>query len=42
MQLGPLWLKLGEKFQNESRVLIADVDCVRSKPICETEKVLYF
>ncbi|CAG9787062.1 unnamed protein product [Diatraea saccharalis] len=39
MQLGPLWLKLGEKFQNESRVLIADVDCVRSKPICETEKI---
>ncbi|XP_059058622.1 thioredoxin domain-containing protein 5 homolog [Achroia grisella] len=39
MQLSPLWLKLGEKFQNESRVLIADVDCVRSKPICETEKI---
>ncbi|XP_073952179.1 thioredoxin domain-containing protein 5 homolog [Choristoneura fumiferana] len=39
MQLGPLWLKLGEKYQNESRVLIADVDCVRSKPICETEKI---
>ncbi|KAJ0177961.1 hypothetical protein K1T71_006834 [Dendrolimus kikuchii] len=39
MQLSPLWLKLGEKFQNESRVLIADVDCVQSKPICETEKI---
>ncbi|KAJ2947608.1 hypothetical protein O0L34_g17405 [Tuta absoluta] len=39
MQLSPLWIKLGEKFQNESRVLIADVDCVRSKPICEMEKI---
>ncbi|KAL4716298.1 hypothetical protein ACJJTC_014778 [Scirpophaga incertulas] len=39
MQLGPLWIKLGEHFQNESRVLIADVDCVRSKTICETEKI---
>lgn len=39
MQLSPLWLKLGEKFQNETRVLIADVDCVRSKQICETEKI---
>ncbi|XP_063632619.1 thioredoxin domain-containing protein 5 homolog [Cydia splendana] len=39
MQLSPLWLKLGERFQNESRVLIADVDCVRSKPICETEMI---
>lgn len=39
MQLGPLWLKLGEKFLNETRVIIADVDCVRSKPICETEKI---
>ncbi|XP_045521292.1 thioredoxin domain-containing protein 5 homolog isoform X2 [Pieris brassicae] len=39
MQLNPLWLKLGEKFQNESRVLIADVDCVRSKTVCEMEKI---
>ncbi|XP_014360996.2 thioredoxin domain-containing protein 5 homolog [Papilio machaon] len=39
MQLNPLWLKLGEKFQNESRVLIADIDCVRSKNICEMEKI---
>ncbi|XP_037867776.1 thioredoxin domain-containing protein 5 homolog [Bombyx mori] len=39
MQLSPLWIKLGEKFQNETRVLIADVDCVQSKPICETEKI---
>lgn len=39
MQLSPLWIKLGEKFQNESRVLIADVDCVQSKPICESEKI---
>ncbi|KAM3959786.1 thioredoxin domain-containing protein 5 homolog [Aphomia sociella] len=39
MQLSPLWMKLGERFQNESRVLIADVDCARSKPICETEKI---
>ncbi|CAH2085263.1 unnamed protein product [Euphydryas editha] len=39
MQLNPLWIKLGEKFQNESRVLIADIDCVRSKAICETEKI---
>ncbi|XP_053605167.1 thioredoxin domain-containing protein 5 homolog [Plodia interpunctella] len=39
MQLNPLWLKLGERFQNETRVLIADVDCVRSKPICDTEKI---
>lgn len=39
MQLSPLWLKLGERFQNESRILIADVDCVQSKPICETEKI---
>lgn len=42
MQMSPLWLKLGERFQNESRVLIADVDCVQSKPICETEKVNSF
>ncbi|KAJ8719178.1 hypothetical protein PYW07_016734 [Mythimna separata] len=39
MQLSPLWLKLGERFQNETRVIIADVDCVQSKPICETEKI---
>ncbi|XP_013188179.2 thioredoxin domain-containing protein 5 homolog [Amyelois transitella] len=39
MQLSPLWLKLGERFLNESRVLIADVDCVRSKPVCDTEKI---
>ncbi|XP_037303108.1 thioredoxin domain-containing protein 5 homolog [Manduca sexta] len=39
MQLSPLWMKLGEKFQNETRVLIADVDCVQSKPICEMEKI---
>ncbi|CAH2240632.1 jg14227 [Pararge aegeria aegeria] len=39
MQLKPLWMKLGEKFQNESRILIADIDCVRSKAICETEKI---
>ncbi|CAG4970115.1 unnamed protein product [Parnassius apollo] len=39
MQLNPLWLKLGERFQNESRVLIADIDCVRSKNICEMEKI---
>ncbi|XP_038221752.1 thioredoxin domain-containing protein 5 homolog [Zerene cesonia] len=39
MQLGPLWMKLGEKFQNEPRVLIADVDCVRSKTVCEMEKI---
>ncbi|CAK1541281.1 unnamed protein product [Leptosia nina] len=39
MQLSPLWIKLGEKFQNESRVLIADVDCVRSKTVCEMEKI---
>lgn len=39
MQLNPLWIKLGEKFQNESRVIIADIDCVRSKAICETEKI---
>lgn len=39
MQLSPLWLKLGERFQNETRVIIADVDCVQSKPICEMEKV---
>lgn len=38
MQLNPLWIKLGEQFQNESRVLIADIDCVRSKTICETEQ----
>lgn len=40
MQLNPLWIKLGERFQNESRVIIADIDCVRSKPICEMEKVI--
>ncbi|XP_026732029.1 thioredoxin domain-containing protein 5 homolog [Trichoplusia ni] len=39
MQMSPLWLKLGQRFQNESRVLIADVDCVQSKPICEAEKI---
>nr|XP_021189096.2 thioredoxin domain-containing protein 5 homolog [Helicoverpa armigera] len=39
MQLSPLWLKLGERFQNETRVIIADVDCVQSKPICEMEKI---
>ncbi|XP_034828531.1 thioredoxin domain-containing protein 5 homolog isoform X2 [Maniola hyperantus] len=39
MQLSPLWLQLGERFQNESRVLIADVDCARSKTICEMEKI---
>ncbi|XP_022126453.2 thioredoxin domain-containing protein 5 homolog [Pieris rapae] len=39
MQLSPLWFKLGEKFQNESRVLIADVDCFRSKTVCEMEKI---
>ncbi|XP_028169103.1 thioredoxin domain-containing protein 5 homolog [Ostrinia nubilalis] len=39
MQMGPLWLKLGENFQNESRVLIADIDCVRSKQICDVEKI---
>ncbi|XP_045767976.1 thioredoxin domain-containing protein 5 homolog isoform X3 [Maniola jurtina] len=42
MQLSPLWLQLGERFQNESRVLIADVDCARSKTICEMEKDLAF
>ncbi|CAH2040785.1 unnamed protein product, partial [Iphiclides podalirius] len=39
MQLSPVWLQLGETFLNESRVLIADVDCVRSKNICDTEKI---
>ncbi|CAG4964456.1 unnamed protein product [Colias eurytheme] len=39
MQLSPLWMKLGEKFQDEPRVLIADVDCVRSKTVCEMEKI---
>ncbi|CAH0723549.1 unnamed protein product, partial [Brenthis ino] len=39
MQLNPLWIKLGERFLNESRVIIADIDCVRSKPICEMEKI---
>ncbi|XP_023945988.2 thioredoxin domain-containing protein 5 homolog [Bicyclus anynana] len=39
LQLKPLWIKLGERFQNESRVLIADVDCVRSKTICDVEKI---
>lgn len=39
MQLNPLWIRLGEQFQNESRVLIADIDCVRSKTICETEQI---
>ncbi|KOB77845.1 Thioredoxin domain-containing protein 5 [Operophtera brumata] len=32
MQLNPLWTKLGEKFLNESRVLIADVDCISGLP----------
>ncbi|OWR43931.1 putative disulfide isomerase [Danaus plexippus plexippus] len=39
MQLSPLWLKLGERFQNESRVIIADIDCAQSKTICEVEKI---
>ncbi|XP_041968407.1 thioredoxin domain-containing protein 5 homolog [Aricia agestis] len=39
MQLNPLWIKLGERFQNESRVIIADIDCGRSKTICEVEKI---
>ncbi|XP_026333543.1 thioredoxin domain-containing protein 5 [Hyposmocoma kahamanoa] len=42
MQLSPLWIKLGEKFQNNTRVLIADVDCVKSKEVCEAEKITSF
>lgn len=42
MHLSPLWIELGEIFMNENRVLIADVDCVQSKNICETEKVIIF
>ncbi|VVC89111.1 unnamed protein product [Leptidea sinapis] len=39
MQLNYLWRHLGVRFQDESRVLIADVNCVHSKTLCETEKV---
>ncbi|VVC89113.1 unnamed protein product [Leptidea sinapis] len=38
MQLNYLWRHLGVRFQDESRVLIADVNCVHSKTLCETEK----
>ncbi|CAG9135589.1 unnamed protein product [Plutella xylostella] len=39
MQLSPLWAQLGERFENESRVLVADVDCAVSRPVCELEKI---
>ncbi|XP_072949928.1 thioredoxin domain-containing protein 5 homolog [Epargyreus clarus] len=39
MQINPLWVQLGETFLNEERVIIADIDCVRSKPICDSEKI---
>lgn len=39
MQLLPSWLQLGHKFENNSKIIIADVDCSQSHNLCLQEEV---
>ncbi|GBP44899.1 Thioredoxin domain-containing protein 5 [Eumeta japonica] len=40
-QMVPIWLELGLKYQNNSHIIIADVDCSQSETLCVQENVSY-